>query len=248
MLLRNLNLSAGGKRILGTPWVGVLGSSVPSSGDNGPGIAYNDLTLPADANKAIRVSIVAWPSAGTLFVFEDTSFVFSGAPDGIYSFQYQLIVDGSDVGPVTTVTLQVGGVTHVASGYLVAESSLIAGAARRVVIHDSDGSVSAGSSSLMAYSALPGPVNHDAVSGLSATYALITGDAAKQYSSLTLSQSDIDAIAQRVWQYASRELTVDIAAAVLAALSATTIPVDVQKIRGQGLQGDGSENNPWNPA
>lgn len=40
----------------------------------------------------------------------------------------------------------------------------------------------------------------------------------------------------------------DIAAAVLAALNATTIPVDIQKIRGQGLKGVGSEADPWNPA
>lgn len=39
-----------------------------------------------------------------------------------------------------------------------------------------------------------------------------------------------------------------IAAAVLAALNATTIPVDVQKIRSQALKGSGTDADPWNPA
>ena len=39
-----------------------------------------------------------------------------------------------------------------------------------------------------------------------------------------------------------------IAAAVLAALQGTTIPVDLQTVKGQSLKGDGSEANPWNPA
>ena len=42
--------------------------------------------------------------------------------------------------------------------------------------------------------------------------------------------------------------TDEIAAAVLAALQATPIPVDLQTVKGQSLKGDGSEANPWNPA
>ena len=42
--------------------------------------------------------------------------------------------------------------------------------------------------------------------------------------------------------------TGEIAATVLAALQATTIPVDLQTVKGQSLKGDGSEANPWNPA
>ena len=37
----------------------------------------------------------------------------------------------------------------------------------------------------------------------------------------------------------------DIAAAVLAALNATTIPVDTKKMNGADIVGDGSEANPW---
>ena len=38
-----------------------------------------------------------------------------------------------------------------------------------------------------------------------------------------------------------------IAAAVLDLLNATTIPVDLQKVRGQALTGTGSEVDPWGP-
>lgn len=39
-----------------------------------------------------------------------------------------------------------------------------------------------------------------------------------------------------------------IAAAVIAAMVANPPPVDLQKVKGQALVGDGSEANPWNPA
>lgn len=40
----------------------------------------------------------------------------------------------------------------------------------------------------------------------------------------------------------------DIADEVMARLTATTIPVDLQKVKGQSIVGDGSEETPWNPA
>ena len=42
--------------------------------------------------------------------------------------------------------------------------------------------------------------------------------------------------------------TGEIAAAVLAALQGTTIPVDIQSVNSIPIKGDGSEVNPWNPA
>lgn len=39
----------------------------------------------------------------------------------------------------------------------------------------------------------------------------------------------------------------DIAAALLAALNATTIPVDMIKVKGQAINGSGSEADPWGP-
>jgi hypothetical protein len=109
-MLRNLNRTLTRGRVCGTPKTGVLGSAIASTGDYGAGYCYNDLDLPADANKEICGRVTAWPSAGTLFAYEDTSFSFTGAPDGIYTFQYQLYVDGVATGSPATVTLLQGDV------------------------------------------------------------------------------------------------------------------------------------------
>ena len=42
--------------------------------------------------------------------------------------------------------------------------------------------------------------------------------------------------------------TGEIAAAVLAALQATEIPVNVESVNGQPIKGSGTETDPWNPA
>ena len=155
-MLRNLNRSSAGKRICGTPKVGVIGSLIPSSGDSGPGYTYNDLSFPADANKEICGQITAWPSAGTLFAHEDTSFEFTDAPNGTYTFQYQLYVDGVATGSPTTVTLTVGGTTHVATGSLLSGAAAIAGAAAKagVVIHSASGALSASAASISGTAAI----------------------------------------------------------------------------------------------
>lgn len=97
-----------GALVCGNRGLGVLGAEVPSTGDSGAGYLYNDLSLPADANKEVCGRITSWPSTGDLFAYEDTSFEFSGAPDGSYTFDYQLYVDGVATGSPETVYLQVG--------------------------------------------------------------------------------------------------------------------------------------------
>jgi hypothetical protein len=97
-----------GALLVGDAGLGVLGSEVPASGENGAGYLYNDLSLPADADKEVCGRITTWPSAGTLYAYEDSSFTFTGAPDGSYSFAYQLYVDGVATGSPTTATLEVG--------------------------------------------------------------------------------------------------------------------------------------------
>ena len=97
-----------GALVCGNRGLGVLGSAVPGSGDAGPGYLYNDLSLPADASKEVCGRITTWPSAGSLYAYEDSSFDFSGAPDGNYTFQYQLYVDGAATGSPATVTMYIG--------------------------------------------------------------------------------------------------------------------------------------------
>lgn len=102
-----------GAVVVGTPGLGVPAETVPSSGDNGPSILYNDIALPADAGKEIRAYVTAWPS-GALDIGEDGGFTYAGASS---SFRYQLYVDGAAVGSPATVTLTVGTAPTVLPGY-----------------------------------------------------------------------------------------------------------------------------------
>ena len=96
-----------GAIVCGNRGLGVLAENIPATGDNGASFLHNDLSLPVDNGKEVCGRITTWPSSGTLFAYEDGSFEFSGAPDGVYTFDYQLYVDGTPSG-TGTVSLQVG--------------------------------------------------------------------------------------------------------------------------------------------
>lgn len=98
-------LVPGAYRYGGYGGLGVPGSQVPSTGVDGPAGLYNDLSLPADANKEVRALVVRWPANGVLTVFEDSSFVYTGASD---SFDYRLYVDGVDAGTATVQLVTAG--------------------------------------------------------------------------------------------------------------------------------------------
>lgn len=110
-----------GAVVCGNVGLGVLGSEIPSSGDQGAGFVYADLSLPADASKEIRGLITTWPTAGTLFANEDTSFTFD-APDGSYSFTYSLFVDGVNVGSATALLTVGDGLAYVSNGQSITYS------------------------------------------------------------------------------------------------------------------------------
>lgn len=133
-ILRNLNQVTASKRVCGTPHSGVNGALIPASGDNGAGFAYASLSLPADNAKEICGRITTWPSAGVLKAFEDTSFTFTGAPDGTYSFIWQLVVNGVNVGAPATTNLTVGGVTISALVGNAAAAGLLASVANTQTI------------------------------------------------------------------------------------------------------------------
>lgn len=71
------------KTLLGVNSLGVLGSQVPLSGDDGPGLMANDVFLPTDE---VRLLILTKPP-GNLFVYEDSSFIYTGTSgSGTYNF------------------------------------------------------------------------------------------------------------------------------------------------------------------
>ena len=107
-----------GSLLIGETGLGVLGSAIPATGESGAGYAYNDLSLPADNAKEICGRITTWPTNGTLFAYEDTSFDYTALSDGADSFAYQLYVDGVAVGLPTTVSLITGIASGLASGSL----------------------------------------------------------------------------------------------------------------------------------
>lgn len=226
-----------GALIIGETGGGVLGSAIPSTGDSGPGYAYNDLSLPADNAREICGRVTTWPTLGTLTAYEDTSFEFTG-PDGVHSFQYQLYVDYVAVGSPVTVTLTAGTVSAAATGLLAAMVMVAPlGTATGTTTISSVGAGDLSSIGLIAPTGSAfGTVAGDAV-GVG-TFALVTLTAPEGAASGTSSGPSIlsDADIARI------------AAAVLAALQSTTIPVNVTHFNGNLTQGSGRLGDPVRPA
>lgn len=79
-----------GSIVVGGVGLGVPASSIPSTGDSGPGYLFNDIAEQGAApTDEMRGEILTWPSAGTLTANEDSSFSFTGAPDGVYTATYR---------------------------------------------------------------------------------------------------------------------------------------------------------------
>ena len=85
-----------GALVCGDRGLGVVAENIDPGGFLG-----NDVSLPADNGKEIRGLITSLPAAGTLTAEEDGSFTFLGAPDGTYTFDYTLYVDGVSSGSRT---------------------------------------------------------------------------------------------------------------------------------------------------
>lgn len=87
---------------------GIQAQDIPSTGGSGAGYLFNDIAAQSAApTDEMRGQILTWPSAGTLTVNEDSSFSFTDAPDGSYSFTYRGFKNGVSYGDYT-VTLSIG--------------------------------------------------------------------------------------------------------------------------------------------
>jgi hypothetical protein len=94
-MLRNLNTSSSGRRILGVPTVGVLGSTVAGEVGGVAGLLFNDVASGSLFGDLVRAEVLTHNLPdGTLFVWEDGSFSVVGAPDGVYTLFYRLWVNG----------------------------------------------------------------------------------------------------------------------------------------------------------
>ena len=74
-----------GACLVGNTGLGVLVEDVPTNGPDGPPFGLPDLDV-TDAGAEVRWLIFNFPKAGVLDAREDGSFIFSGAPPGLYSF------------------------------------------------------------------------------------------------------------------------------------------------------------------
>lgn len=200
-ILRNLNVTTGGRRILGVPDVGILAATIASetsTGTNGQGLLYDESINPANAGKQLRIRITSLPSAGNIFVYENGAFDFWDAPAGTYYVGYDWYAD--DVfGGADTATIVVGAADGAASGVTLTGTS----------------SISTGSASGNVSSAVSG-VTLTGTSSISAGAA--TGESPL---SLTLTESAILAIAEAVW---ARQLPLTAAPSVI--YGSTGISVD----------------------
>ncbi len=130
-MLRDLNVGTSGRRVCGTPKLGVRGAAIPSTGQHGPSIIYPSLSLPADANKFYRARILTWPARGVLRVYEDGSLDYDGT--GVFepqTFTFQLYENGVAIGGTLTGTLDTGA-TYEVYGVSVTPSTVsVAGGAQ----------------------------------------------------------------------------------------------------------------------
>lgn len=155
-MLRNLNVATAGRRILGTPYVGLLAAQIAAEtavGDLGPGLLYNEAIKPENAGKRLRLRVTPWPSVGNLFVEENGAFTWTDLPDGVHSASYEYYEDGVLQG-TTSFSIAVGVVDASAAGAtLTGSSSLSAGAATGAAAGSAPGASLSGSSSISAGSA-----------------------------------------------------------------------------------------------
>lgn len=108
-----------GALVVGDRGHGVLAEDIPSTGEHGAAYAYNDLSLPADNGKEIRGLVTSPPGGAGLvsfFAHEDTSVDLVVSADGIYSWTYELFVDGVSQGTaIATATIGAAGPSPPAS-------------------------------------------------------------------------------------------------------------------------------------
>lgn len=109
-MLRNMNATLGGRRILGVPDVGIIASQIiadTATGDDGAGLLYDSAQL--NSGKLMRLRVVTMPTAGVVSIDENGAILvdFTGVPDAVYTLTYNEYADNVLFG-VDTATFTVG--------------------------------------------------------------------------------------------------------------------------------------------
>lgn len=167
------------------PGLGILGSDIPTTGDNGGSPVLNDGISPT---KEYRWALVTPPASGTITFYEDLTFEFSGAANGIHSATYRLWEDGVDQG-TATITLQVGPSYTTISVTLANSVGAIASvpAPRTVILATTGNTVGSLGS---------GPSGAPAITTITAVLQDTVGSMVSIGEPLTLTTADIYAIVQ----------------------------------------------------
>lgn len=128
MIWRIGSLFAEGPTISAYPGYGILAENAPSDGENGPALGYR----PEWFGKEVRCEVVVQPTNGTLEIFEDTSFIYTGngQPD---TAQVQFYLDGIAEPAPETLQLNPASVEQVVVSGGVASKTVSAVAATSFV-------------------------------------------------------------------------------------------------------------------
>lgn len=107
MPLRDLNNA--NDRYLGPLNTGMLGSTIATTGDDGPGVLGYLLIQDASlGTKELRIKIIRLPTSGTLVVYEDGSFTYERTGDGTDYFECQPYINGVPTAEIVRITMTIG--------------------------------------------------------------------------------------------------------------------------------------------
>lgn len=222
---------------------GILGSNISAVGDNGGSPAIND---GISSTAEYRWQLVSGPSNGTLKLFEDLHFEFTGAPDGSYTFVYRLFENNIQQYPDATVYLQVGAISCSIGATLANAQGSISTQSSAVCSIFASTSISADIDSQV----LIAPFINDIVA---VTDAILCGLHTVSRPKCTIGATTTlsAALTTQVINMATQLRPEDIAAianAVVARLEAMMLNVNVKEINGIAITGIGTAESPWGPA
>lgn len=154
-----------GKLVFGVRGLGVLGSDVPSTGDDGAGILRAEVDAYSLSGYEVRMKPVSLTAGYSATIYEDTSAVVTG-PNGVATLTYDWWVAGIQQEGPGTVTFTIGAVDGSAGGQTFSPStSLVVGSATGQRNATVNGVTLSASSTLLSGSA-SGEVNASAPSSL----------------------------------------------------------------------------------